>query len=167
VLYDQSIFVSAHLEFTANLDATNSNRLLFTASLRNTFLETIPVFVKLINGQYGEEVHHLLAQHNLAPMLHAYSKLESAPKAIVMKYLDPSSCMSLSAYSAPPNTRSKGPASTAVLPLKFLWAIGYNKPKELPPDRPTMPCGWTVRLLGDRAESQPAEYRKLTVARRK
>lgn len=54
-----------------------------------------------INGQYGEDVHHLLAQHNLAPTLHAYSDLEGAPKAIVMGYLDPSS------YLSPDNFRVK------------------------------------------------------------
>ena len=102
LLYDQSI--SAHLEFKAKVNTTNPNRLLYTALLQTKLPETIPVFVKLINGQYGGEVHHLLAQHNLAPTLHAYSELEGAPKAIVMGYLDPSSWMTLSAYSALPNT---------------------------------------------------------------
>lgn len=57
----------------------------------------------------------MLAQHNLAPTLHAYSELEGAPKAIVMGYLDPSSWMTLSAYWALPNTsRFAGPIRLAL-----------------------------------------------------
>jgi serine/threonine protein kinase len=78
--------------------------MLFTASLSKLSSESIPVFVKLVNGRYGEEVHKLLADHGLAPVLYGVSDLEGAPKAYVMEYLDPSSWMTLSAYLALPDT---------------------------------------------------------------
>lgn len=63
--------------------------MLFTASLSKLSSESISVFVKLVNGRYGEEVHKLLADHDLAPVLYGVSDLEGAPKAYVMEYLDP------------------------------------------------------------------------------
>ncbi|KZT06283.1 uncharacterized protein LAESUDRAFT_628715, partial [Laetiporus sulphureus 93-53] len=46
------------------------------------------VVVKLVNDSYGEEVHQLLARHNLAPALYGYARPEGAPAAYVMEYLD-------------------------------------------------------------------------------
>lgn len=63
----------------------------------------IPVLVKPVNEGYGLNVHHLLAKHNLAPTLLAYSKVEGAPTAI-MDYLDPSSWKPLSGVSSHPDT---------------------------------------------------------------
>jgi len=34
-----------------------------------------------VHGWYGEDVHHLSAKHSLAPVLHAYSCPDGAPKA--------------------------------------------------------------------------------------
>jgi hypothetical protein len=84
------------------LDSTNSNCFMFTASLSKSPSEFIPVLVKLVYGQYGDDVHRLLAGHNLAPQFHAASEVEGAPKAYVMEYLDPSSWKPLSEYSSLP-----------------------------------------------------------------
>ena len=78
--------------------------MLFTASLSKPSSESISVFVKLVNGRYGEDVHKLLADHDLAPVLYGVSDLEGAPKAYVMEYLDPPSWMTLRAYLALPDS---------------------------------------------------------------
>lgn len=78
--------------------------MLFTASLSKPSSLSIQVFVKLVNRRYGEEVHEMLADHDLAPVLYGFSDLEGAPKAYVMEYLDPSSWMTLSAYLALPDS---------------------------------------------------------------
>ena len=65
---------------------------------------TTPVLVKLVNGGYGVEVHHLLAKHSLAPTLHAYSKVEGAPTTYITEYLDPSSWKPLSGVSPHPDS---------------------------------------------------------------
>ena len=85
------------------LDSANSNRFMFTASLSKSPSESIPVLVKLVYGQYGDGVHRLLAEHNLAPQFHAASEVEGAPKAYVMEYLAPSSWKPLSNFSSDPN----------------------------------------------------------------
>src|SRR5260221_9242566 len=97
------------------LDYTNSNRFMFTASLLKPPSKAIPVLVKLVYGQYrvGDDVHHLLAGHRLAPQFHAVSEVEGAPKAYVMEYLDPSSWEPLSDYSSLPNS------SAFVAPLRL------------------------------------------------
>ena len=86
------------------LDSTNSNRFMFIASLSKSPSEFIPVLVKLVYGQYGDDVHRLLAGYNLAPQFHATSEVEGAPKAYVMDYLDPSSWSPLSDYLSFPNS---------------------------------------------------------------
>jgi len=43
--------------------------------------------VKLVYGHYGDDVHRLLAEYNLAPQFHAVSEVEGAPKAYVVEYL--------------------------------------------------------------------------------
>lgn len=78
--------------------------MLSTASLSKLSLPSIPVFVKLVNGRCGEEVHKILADHDLSPVLYGVSDLEGAPKAYVMEYLDHSSWMTLSAYLALPDS---------------------------------------------------------------
>ncbi|KAJ3513630.1 hypothetical protein NLJ89_g2845 [Agrocybe chaxingu] len=99
-----------HLAFTDKLDFTNCNRLLFTATLTIPSSLPIPVLVKLVSGHYGEEVHLLLAEHDLAPTLHAYSGPEGAPKAYIMEYLQPSSWKTLFDFSALPNASTSAAA---------------------------------------------------------
>ena len=96
----------ARLVFTAKLESPDSNRMLFTGSLSGFSFAgpTTPVLVKLVNGGYGMEVHHLLAERSLAPTLHAYSKVEGAPTAYIMEYLDPSSWKPLSGVSLHPDS---------------------------------------------------------------
>ncbi len=62
------------------------------------------MLVKLVNAGYGVDVHHLLAKHNLAPTLHAYSEVEGAPRAYIMEYLDSSSWKLLSGFSPHPDS---------------------------------------------------------------
>ncbi|KAK2460499.1 hypothetical protein APHAL10511_007505 [Amanita phalloides] len=66
------------------------NSLLFTGTLTGVG----PVFVKLAR-KYGENVHQLLAEEGLAPMLHAKSEVEGAPTAYIMEHLEPSSWITL------------------------------------------------------------------------
>ncbi|KAF8530394.1 hypothetical protein BU17DRAFT_79150 [Hysterangium stoloniferum] len=105
VLYTPSeAHTQGRLTFADKLDFKNCNRLLFSASLFIAIsAEPIPVFVKLVSGKYGEDVHHLLAKHDLAPTLHAYSHPEGAPRAYVMEYLQSSSWKTLYDYSSLPN----------------------------------------------------------------
>lgn len=89
-----------HLDFTQKLDFSESSQLLFTARLSSPSLpDPIPVLVKLVRQQYGEDVHRLLATHSLAPVLYAYSCPEGAPRAYVMEYLQPSSWQTLFRYA--------------------------------------------------------------------
>jgi len=57
------------------------------------------VLVKPVYGHFGDEVHLLLPGNNLAPQVHATSKVEGAPKAYVLEYLGPSARKCLSDYS--------------------------------------------------------------------
>ncbi|KAF8515695.1 hypothetical protein BU17DRAFT_67787 [Hysterangium stoloniferum] len=65
-----------HLTFTGKLDFTNCDHSLFSASLTiPSSAESMLVLVKLVSGKYGEAVHHLSAQHDLAPALRAFFAL--------------------------------------------------------------------------------------------
>ena len=48
------------------------------------------VFVKLVSGHYSQQVHEHLAAKGLAPKLYGYAKVDGAPTAYIMEYLDPS-----------------------------------------------------------------------------
>ena len=95
---------SGQLAFTSKFENTAPKRMLFTASLSTPSSPSIPVVVKLVNGRYGEEVHKMLADHHLAPVLYGISVLEGAPKAYVMEYFDRSSWMTLSDYVKLPHS---------------------------------------------------------------
>jgi len=58
--------------------------LLFTA----VYDESQEVFVKIIYGSYGEEVHMILADEKMAPELLGISRIERGPTMIVMEMLD-------------------------------------------------------------------------------
>lgn len=47
------------------------------------------VIVKLIQSSYGFDIHRSLAEAQLAPQLIGESRMEGAPVAVVMEYLDP------------------------------------------------------------------------------
>ena len=64
-LYKES--VSGQLTFRSKFESTNPKRMLFIASLSKLLSPSIPVVVKLVNRRYGEEVHKMLADHDLAP----------------------------------------------------------------------------------------------------
>ncbi|KAK2463755.1 hypothetical protein APHAL10511_004248 [Amanita phalloides] len=71
------------------------NSLLFIGTLSGIG----PVFVKLAS-KYGENVHRLLEEENLAPKLYAKSEVEGAPTAYIMEYLEPSSWKMLHSFAA-------------------------------------------------------------------
>lgn len=109
--YDSS--ETARLVFTDRFASPDSNRLLFTGSLsKSSSAEPISVLVKLVNGEYGKDVHHLLAKHDLAPMLLAHSAVKGAPTAYIMEYLDPSSWKPLSGVLPHPNATASIMLST-------------------------------------------------------
>jgi len=62
----------------------------FRATLDLDSGSSLPVFVKLIPGSYGVEVHRFLGTKHLAPALYGYSKVDGVPIAYIMEYLDPS-----------------------------------------------------------------------------
>ncbi|KIO18326.1 hypothetical protein M407DRAFT_160421 [Tulasnella calospora MUT 4182] len=53
------------------------------------FVTSADKLVKLVVGNYGTEVHRLLAKHQFAPALYGQRCLESAPTAYVMEFLSP------------------------------------------------------------------------------
>ena len=52
--------------------------------------ETGTLTFKLVSRSYSQQVHEHLAAKGLAPKLYGYAKVDGAPTAYVMEYLDPS-----------------------------------------------------------------------------
>ena len=101
-----------HLAFIEKIKFSSCNHLLFTAHLSGpSSPDAIPVVVKLVHGRYGEDVHHLLAKHSLAPVLYAHSCPEGAPNAYVMEYLQPPSWKTLFDYTLDSNISRTSAAS--------------------------------------------------------
>lgn len=46
------------------------------------------VLIKLVQGNYGKDAHRIAAQHGFAPQLHGTARLDGAPNAYIMEYLD-------------------------------------------------------------------------------
>jgi len=67
----------------------------FLATLNSSTYLNINVFVKLISGPYSQAVQEHLAAHGLAPKLYGTAKVDGAPTAYVMEYLDPSAWQTL------------------------------------------------------------------------
>lgn len=82
---------SGTITFTSKILGTNR---LFRATLDLDPGSNLPVFVKLVPGSYGVEVYRFLETKHLAPALYGYSKVDGAPIAYIMEYLDPSECQS-------------------------------------------------------------------------
>ncbi|KAG8994888.1 hypothetical protein FRB94_009603 [Tulasnella sp. JGI-2019a] len=57
------------------------------------------VLVKFVVGEYGETVHRVLADRGFAPTLYATKRVEGAPTAIVMEFLQPLSTGGSSGWS--------------------------------------------------------------------
>jgi len=77
---------SGTLTFTSKISGTQTD---FRATLDLDSGSSLPVFVKLIPGSYGVEVHRFLGTKHLAPALYGYSKVDGVPIAYIMEYLDP------------------------------------------------------------------------------
>ena len=60
----------------------------FLATLNSSSYLNIRVFVKLISGPYLQAIQEHLAAHGLAPKLYSTVKVDSAPTAYIMEYLD-------------------------------------------------------------------------------
>ena len=65
----------------------------FLATLNSSSYLDIRVSVKLVSGPYSQAVH--LAAHGLAPKLYSTVKVDGAPTAYIMEYLDPSAWQTL------------------------------------------------------------------------
>ena len=76
------------LTFKSKLDEGDQQLLL--ATLNSSSHPDQPVVVKLVSGSYSQQVHEHLATKGLAPKLYGYAKVDGAPTAYVMEYLDPS-----------------------------------------------------------------------------
>ncbi|KAG8915302.1 hypothetical protein FRC02_004568, partial [Tulasnella sp. 418] len=81
------------LTFESPLHQSSSKPLLFLATVPEGNSKAHRV-VKLVNSQYGTNVHQTLVKHGLAPVLHGYRHLDGAPTAYVMEYLAPLSTSS-------------------------------------------------------------------------
>jgi len=68
----------------------NADQLLFLATLDSSSYHNIKVFVKLVPNSYSQDVQEHLAAHGLAPKLYGSAKVDGAPTAYIMEYLDPS-----------------------------------------------------------------------------
>ena len=68
---------------------------IFLAALESSSYHDTKVFVKLISGSYSQDVHEHLAAHGLAPKLYSSAKVDGAPTAYIMEYLDPSTWQAL------------------------------------------------------------------------
>ena len=76
------------LTFKSRLDEGDQQLLL--ATLNSSSYLNQPIVVKLVSGSYSQQVHEHLAAKGLAPKLYGYAKVDGAPTAYVMEYLDPS-----------------------------------------------------------------------------
>ena len=76
------------LTFKSRLDEAGQQLLL--ATLNSSSYSNQPVVVKLVSRSYSQQVHEHLAAKGLAPKLYGYAKVDGAPTAYVMEYLDPS-----------------------------------------------------------------------------
>ena len=76
------------LTFKSRLDEAGQQLLL--ATLNSPSYSNQPVVVKLVSRSYSQQVHEHLAAKGLAPKLYGYAKVDGAPTAYVMEYLDPS-----------------------------------------------------------------------------
>ena len=76
------------LTFKSRLDEAGQQLLL--ATLNSPSDSNQPVVVKLVSCSYSQQVHEHLAVKGLAPKLYGYAKVDGAPTAYVMEYLDPS-----------------------------------------------------------------------------
>ena len=75
------------LTFKSRLDEAGQQLLL--ATLNSPSYSNQPVVVKLVSRSYSQQVHEHLAAKGLAPKLYGYAKVDGAPTAYVMEYLDP------------------------------------------------------------------------------
>ena len=71
------------------------DQLVFLATLNSSSYLDIRVCVKLISGPYSQAVQEHLSAHGLAPKLYSTVKVDGAPTAYIMKYLDPSAWKTL------------------------------------------------------------------------
>ena len=71
---------------------------IFLATLESSSYHDTKVFVKLISGSYSQDVHEHLAAHGLAPKLYSSARVDGAPTAYIMEYLDPSTWQALHRY---------------------------------------------------------------------
>ncbi|KZT03562.1 uncharacterized protein LAESUDRAFT_337341 [Laetiporus sulphureus 93-53] len=78
------------LTFQRQLSFEHHKHSFFAATLSLPERSKIQVLVKLVNEPYGEDVHRLLASHDLAPTLYGCARREGAPTAYVMEHLSPS-----------------------------------------------------------------------------
>ena len=67
-----------------------ANQQLLLATLNSSSYSNQSVVVKLVSRSYSQQVHKHLAAKGLAPKLYGYAKVDGAPTAYVMEYLDPS-----------------------------------------------------------------------------
>ena len=67
----------------------------FLATLNSSSYLNIRVFVKLVSGRYPQAIQRHLAAHGLAPKLYGTVKVEGAPTAYIMEYLDPTAWQTL------------------------------------------------------------------------
>ena len=67
-----------------------ANQQLLLATLNSSSYSNQSVVVKLVSRSYSQQVHEHLAAKGLAPKLYGYAKVDGAPTAYVMEYLDPS-----------------------------------------------------------------------------
>ena len=75
------------LTFKSRLDEADQQLL---ATLNSSSYSNQPIVVKLVSCSYLQQVHEYLAAKGLAPKLYGYAKVDGAPTAYVMEYLDPS-----------------------------------------------------------------------------
>jgi len=77
------------LTFKSRLYEAGQQLLLATLNSSSSYSNQ-PVVVKLVSRSYSQQVHEHLAAKGLAPKLYGYTKVDGAPTAYVMEYLDPS-----------------------------------------------------------------------------
>jgi len=68
---------------------------IFLATLDSSSYPNTKVFVKLVSGSYSQNVQDHLAAEELAPKLYGFAKVDGAPTAYIMEYLDPSTWQTL------------------------------------------------------------------------
>ena len=88
VIQDGSEQSEATLSFAEQQPFYGDHRLLFAATMHQPNPHPpVSVLVKLMKGKYADDVHRLLASHDLAPKLYGQMRVEGAPTAYVMEAL--------------------------------------------------------------------------------